>query len=144
MSDENEVQVEEVVEEVAVEEEEPLSFEQALVDCLQKSLIHDGLARGLRECVKALDRKEAHLCVLAESCDEQAYVKLIQALCDEYKVRLLKIEDSKDLGEWVGLCKIDSEGKARKVVGCSCAVIRAWGEDSRARTVLLENLAAMD
>ena len=87
---EEEVQ-EVVVEEVAVEEEEPLSFEQALVDCLHKSMIHDGLARGLRECVKALDRKEAHLCILAESCDEQAYVKLITALCDEYRVRLIKV-----------------------------------------------------
>ena len=27
------------------------------------------------------------------------------------------------LGEWAGLCKIDREGKARKVVGCSCIVV---------------------
>ena len=87
-----------------------------------------------------------------------------------------QIEDSKDLGEWVGLCKLDAEGKARKVVGCSCVVVRgmwlsltffmtyicnslnyfnhyilnfdsqikSWGEESRARTTLLETLASME
>ena len=35
-----------------------------------------------------------------------------------------KVDDSKKLGEWAGLCKIDKEGKARKVVGCSCVVVK--------------------
>jgi len=34
-----------------------------------------------------------------------------------------QVDDSKKLGEWAGLCKIDKEGKARKVVGCSCVVV---------------------
>ena len=90
--------VEEVAaEEVAAEEEEEeesMTFEEAIIQVLKKSLIHDGLARGLKECVKALDRREAHLCILAESCDEQQYIKLITALCEEYKVRLLKVRFS--------------------------------------------------
>lgn len=36
----------------------------------------------------------------------------------------LQVDDNKKLGEWVGLCKIDREGKPRKVVGCSCVVIK--------------------
>ncbi len=71
-----------------------MTLEEAIQSVLKTSLIHDGLARGLKECVKALDRRDAHLCVLAESCDEQAYVKLITALCDEYKIRLLKVRRS--------------------------------------------------
>jgi small subunit ribosomal protein S12e len=88
-----EVAVEEVAaeEEVVYEEEEAMTFEEAIVQVLKKSLIHDGLARGLKECVKALDRREAHLCILAESCDEQQYIKLITALCEEYTIRLIKV-----------------------------------------------------
>ena len=35
----------------------------------------------------------------------------------------MKVDSNKKLGEWAGLCKIDREGKARKVVGCSCVVV---------------------
>lgn len=117
-------------------------------DVLKKALIHDGLARGLRECAKALDKRQAHLCVLNESCTEAEYIKLIEALCAEYapptfarvpptspslltlgsacrhKINLIKLSDPKLLGEWSGLCKLDKEGVARKVVGCSCGASR--------------------
>lgn len=36
----------------------------------------------------------------------------------------MQVDDNKKLGEWVGLCKIDREGKPRKVVGCSCVVVK--------------------
>lgn len=35
-----------------------------------------------------------------------------------------KVDDNKKLGEWVGLCQIDRDGKPRKVVGCSCVVVK--------------------
>ncbi|RKP08976.1 40S ribosomal protein S12, partial [Thamnocephalis sphaerospora] len=117
----------------------PMSVEDALQDVLKRALVHDGLARGLRECVKALDRKQAHLCVLVESCTEKEYIKLIEALCAEHNINLIKVGDSKKLGEWVGLCKIDREGNPRKVVGCSCAVVKSYGEESEAINVLLEH-----
>lgn len=33
---------------------------------------------------------------------------------------------------------LDREGNARKVVNCSCVVVRDWGEESQERSVLLD------
>jgi len=110
----------------------------SLKEVLKKSLIHDGLARGLHECAKALDRRQAHLCVLAANCSEPAYVRLVEALCAEHNINLIKVPESKQLGEWVGLCKLDKEAKPRKVVACSCVVVKDYGEESEALNVLLE------
>ncbi|KAL4236559.1 40S ribosomal protein S12 [Mactra antiquata] len=110
----------------------------ALQEVLKTAFIHDGLARGLHECAKALDKRQAHLCVLANNCDEAMYVKLVEALCAEHGINLIKVDDNKKLGEWVGLCKIDKEGKARKVVGCSCVVVKDYGKESQALDVLNE------
>lgn len=133
------VQVEETTEEVApAPASGSLSIEDALQQVLKKALIHDGLARGLREAAKALDRNQAHLCVLCETCNEAEYIKLIEALCNKHDINLLKVSDPKTLGTWAGLCKIDREGNPRKVVGSSCVVVRDYGEDSEGLNVLLE------
>lgn len=112
----------------------------ALADVLKTSLIHEGLARGLREAAKALDRREAHLCVLANSCNEPAYTKLILALCKEHKIPLIRVDDSKDLGEMAGLAKTAANGDVGKVVGCSCVVVKSWGEETPARQYILQYL----
>ncbi|CBF74761.1 hypothetical protein AN4073.2 [Aspergillus nidulans FGSC A4] len=147
-----------------------MSVLDALKGVLRIALIHDGLARGLREAAKALDRRQAHMCVLNEGCEEEAYKKLVVALCSEHKIPLIKVPDGKMLGEWVGLCtyleppknnyqrtleelqkftigrmltviyltgQLDREGNARKVVNCSCVVVKDWGEESQERSVLL-------
>merc|ERR1711953_1029857 len=104
----------------------PGSFtvETAVQDVLKQGAIQDGLSRGLNEAVRALERKDALCCILAENCDEANYVRLIEALCGEHRIPILKIGDNKTLGEWSGLCKIDREGNPVKVVGCSCVVVR--------------------
>lgn len=33
---------------------------------------------------------------------------------------------------------LDREGNPRKVVNCSCVVVRDWGEESQERNVLLQ------
>jgi hypothetical protein len=57
MSAEEEVIME--TQEVEVAAEAPkgqMSVEEALQEVLRRALVHDGLARGLKEAVKALDR----------------------------------------------------------------------------------------
>lgn len=88
-----------------------MSVLDALKGVLKLALMHDGLARGLREASKALDRRQAHMCVLNESCEEEAYKKLVIALCSEHKIPLIKVPDGKQLGEWAGLCELPRYGR---------------------------------
>ena len=37
-------------------------------------------------------RRQAHLCVLANNCDEGTYVKLVEALCAEHQINLIKVK----------------------------------------------------
>ncbi|KAJ7167538.1 50S ribosomal protein L30e-like protein [Mycena filopes] len=104
-----------------------LSVEDALQQVLKNAL-----------CTKALDKRQAHLCVLVETCTEAEYIKLIEALCAEHKINLIKVGDAKVLGTWAGLCKIDREGNPRKVVGCSCVVVKEYGVESEGLHVLLD------
>lgn len=138
---------------VAVEE---LTQTEALKRVLRQALVVDGLRRGLHEAAKSLSKAigrnadgtlavapgGARLCVLARDCDEQAYVKLVKALCAEKGVPLIEVDHKKDLGEWCGLCKLDKEGTARKVVNTSVAVITDFGVESDALTALFKSLAA--
>ncbi|XP_032744890.1 40S ribosomal protein S12-like [Rattus rattus] len=78
----------------------------ALLEVLKTAFIHDGLAHGVHEAAKALDKRQALLCVLASNSDEPVYVKRVEVLCAEHKINLIKVGD-KEPGEWVGLCKID-------------------------------------
>lgn len=125
----------------------------ALQRVLQKSLVVDGLKRGLHECAKALAKASkagadggapvlggARLCVLADDCDEASYVKLIKALCAEKGVPLVALPTGLQLGEWCGLCKLDAEKKPRKVVKTSCAVIVDYGEHSTELDILQAHL----
>eukprot|EP00178_Gracilaria_changii_P006441 TRINITY_DN21103_c0_g1_i3.p2 TRINITY_DN21103_c0_g1~~TRINITY_DN21103_c0_g1_i3.p2 ORF type:complete len:145 (+),score=34.71 TRINITY_DN21103_c0_g1_i3:48-482(+) len=138
-------EIEETVAAPAVEESpidgapKEMNLLDALREVLKRSLIADGLARGLHECAKALDARRAHLCVLAGNCDQAQYVALIDALCKEHGINLIKVDDKLTLGEWAGLCRIDDQGEAQKVVACSCVVVTDFGEESEALNVLLNH-----
>ena len=105
---------------------------------LKAALVTDGLARGLNETATALDKRQAHLCVLAENCDEPSYKKLIQALCTEHSIPIVMVDDNKALGVWSGLCKIDAEGKPRKVIRTSSVAVRDWGKEGPAHDFVQE------
>merc|ERR1711990_553025 len=120
-----------------MEEEKLEPVQDALKKVIKKSMAADGLVKGLNQVGKALDRKDAYLCVLADDCDDPKYKKLITALAKQNKIPLMNIPKRQDLGEWVGQCKYDKEnGKARKVRGCSSIAIKDYGEVSDALTVI--------
>eukprot|EP00345_Euplotes_harpa_P002995 CAMPEP_0168325384 /NCGR_PEP_ID=MMETSP0213-20121227/4661_1 /TAXON_ID=151035 /ORGANISM="Euplotes harpa, Strain FSP1.4" /LENGTH=62 /DNA_ID=CAMNT_0008327869 /DNA_START=44 /DNA_END=232 /DNA_ORIENTATION=- len=48
------------------EKKQEKSIDTELPKVIKKSQINDGLVHGLNEVVKALDRKEAQLCLLAD------------------------------------------------------------------------------
>jgi small subunit ribosomal protein S12e len=119
---------------------EGMDINTAIQVVLKKALAHDGLSRGLHEASRAIERGQAQLCVLADDCNQPDYKKLIEALCAEQGVNLIAVPENKQLGQWAGLCKIDEEGEARKVVGCSCAVVTDYGEETEGLAVLQEYL----
>lgn len=80
------------------------------------------------------------LCVLANNCEEAMYKKLVTGLCAESSIPLIEVDSNKTLGEWSGLCKYDNNGQARKVVGCSCVVVKHFGDDTQELDTLLEIL----
>ena len=59
----------------------------------------------------------------------------MEALCAEHQINLIKIDDSKKLGEWVGLCRSDREEKPHKGVSCSCVVVKGYGTEAQAKDV---------
>eukprot|EP01025_Chloroclados_australasicus_P051575 TRINITY_DN600_c0_g2_i1.p1 TRINITY_DN600_c0_g2~~TRINITY_DN600_c0_g2_i1.p1 ORF type:complete len:167 (+),score=14.89 TRINITY_DN600_c0_g2_i1:143-643(+) len=115
---------------------ESLDQATALRLVLKKALAHDGLARGLHEACRAIEKGQGQLCVLADDCNQPDYKKLIEHLCKEKDVDLIAVETNKLLGELCGLCKLDAEGNPTRVVGCSCAVVVDYGEETEALKVL--------
>ena len=104
----------------------------ALKQVLKNSRAVEGLVKGLNQVGKSLDRKDCQLCVLATDCDDPKYKKLISALAKQNEIPLLEMESRQDLGEWLGQCKYDLDGKARKTRGCSSVAILDYGEQSSA------------
>jgi len=121
------------------EDDVPSDLMSALKEVLKRARAHDGLAIGLHEACKALDKRAAHLCVLAEDCTEAAYTRLVEALCSEHGIDLIKVPERLKLGEWVGLGSYDNAGNVKKLVGCSCAVVKDYGETSKALDMILEH-----
>merc|ERR1711972_1176067 len=125
-----------------VAEEEVTDLGSAVRRVCKNALAVDGLVRGLHEAAKAIDAGKAQFVFLSESCDEPAYKKLVKALCLEKNIPLYEVPDSKKLGEWAGLCKIDSDGNAKKVVGASVVVVHDYGDESEGLNWLRNNTSS--
>ena len=120
------------VEETAPKETvvQEMNIRTAVQAVLRQALARDGLARGLREVVAALDRGDAIFCLLAKDCDEPAYVKLVEALCATRQITLIRVPEGKMIGQWAGLCKVARDGTVCKVRRCSACVVKTVGNDA--------------
>lgn len=116
---------------------------EALKDVMKSARFQDGLLRGIRECVKAVDSRTAVLCLLAADCDNQQYTKLVTALCKDRGVPLMQVESKTTLGEWAGLCRHNEQGEACKIIPCSCAALTNWGESTPVLDTLREHLKTL-
>jgi small subunit ribosomal protein S12e len=93
----------------------PASTEEALRIVLRKSLEVNGLVRGLSEVARTLDRKTAHLCILANDCEDASYKRLIEALCAQNSIDIIQVNERAQLAEWAGLVKKDKDGNIKNV-----------------------------
>ncbi|OBS57683.1 hypothetical protein A6R68_11202, partial [Neotoma lepida] len=90
------------------------------------------LSLGIHEAGKTLDKHQAHLCVLASNCGKPMYIKLVEALCGEHQINLIKVDDNKKLGEWIGL---EIEGGGSLV---NWVVVKDYGKESQAKDAIKE------
>ncbi|XP_057996970.1 40S ribosomal protein S12-like [Hevea brasiliensis] len=130
---------------VAVETPAPLGEAMDLMTALQlvlrKSLAHGGLIRGLHEGAKVIEKHAAQLCVLCNGSEvPHSYSWPLLLLAVGKAVTSCLLPYGANQCESVQLCKIDSEGKARKVVGCSCVVVQDYGEESEALSVVQQHI----
>lgn len=113
-----------------------MDLQEALQQVTKQASQHRLIARGLNESCRALDQRKAVLCLLASNINESNYIKLIEALCAEHQIPLIKVDDNEVLGQWVGLSKFDEDGQPCKTVKCGSAVITGWGPETEAQKVV--------
>jgi len=71
--------------------EEATSIDTMIHTVLKEALSVKGLIRGLHQCTKAIESQKALLCMLATNCDDANYTKLVEALCKEHNIPMLKV-----------------------------------------------------
>ena len=50
---------------------------------------------------------------------------------------MIEVEHRNDIGTWLGHCKYDKDGEARKVKGTSSVAIKSYGEETEALSFVL-------
>merc|ERR1712166_314229 len=78
---EHEEDFEPVQNEVAAQDKPIESINDAIKNVIKKSMGADGLVKGLNQVGKALDKRSAYLCILADDCDDPKYKKTHHLPC---------------------------------------------------------------
>ncbi|CAF2108993.1 unnamed protein product [Brassica oleracea var. botrytis] len=107
----------------------------ALELTLRKARAHGGVVRGLHESAKLIEKRVAQLCTVTSQITSS--LLRLSALITTSTCLLFQVPRPSANGL---LCKIDSEGNARKVVGCSCLVVKDYGEDTTALNIVKKHI----
>ena len=58
-------------------------------------------------------------------------------MCKANNIPIIEVEKRAEIGEWLGQCKYDKEGVARRVKGCSSVAVKDYGEETEALNFVL-------
>ncbi|KAG0434453.1 40S ribosomal protein S12 [Dictyocoela muelleri] len=114
-----------------------MSIEDALSQVCRVSLAENKLIRGARQTSKALLKKKAKVVLLANDMSKD-YQTVITFLAKNSNVPVIKIDDSKILGELVGFKKVTIKDVV-KVAKCGCACIVDFVRNTEGR-VMIESM----
>merc|ERR1711945_58847 len=120
------------------------TIEDAIEDVLMHAIHVGGVVRGIHQACKAIETpnqaRKAKVVFLSEAVEEEQYKQVVEALCKEKNIPCLKVKDSKELGRWAGLCKLDLEGNARSIVPTGVVCITDYGIMKEGYQVLQKHL----
>eukprot|EP01054_Gregarina_sp_Poly1_P007532 Gregarina_sp_Poly_1__7531@NODE_4207_length_687_cov_555_082258_g2773_i0_p1_GENE_NODE_4207_length_687_cov_555_082258_g2773_i0NODE_4207_length_687_cov_555_082258_g2773_i0_p1_ORF_typecomplete_len154_score22_52Ribosomal_L7Ae/PF01248_26/4_9e16DUF5446/PF17522_2/0_046DUF5446/PF17522_2/1_2e03Neuropep_like/PF15161_6/0_16PucR/PF07905_11/0_13PHP/PF02811_19/3_1e02PHP/PF02811_19/0_83_NODE_4207_length_687_cov_555_082258_g2773_i096557 len=124
--------------------EEPVTnLEEAIEKSLKLASTDGGVKVGCNQVMRAIEAELAHCVFLATNVEEKAIAKAVTLLAEKKQVPVIEVPDSKELGRWAGLCKIDREGQARKIVGASCVAITDYCNVSPAFEFLQRHIQSL-
>eukprot|EP01053_Blabericola_migrator_P005882 Blabericola_migrator_1__5881@NODE_2979_length_2143_cov_132_835260_g1865_i0_p2_GENE_NODE_2979_length_2143_cov_132_835260_g1865_i0NODE_2979_length_2143_cov_132_835260_g1865_i0_p2_ORF_typecomplete_len154_score40_84Ribosomal_L7Ae/PF01248_26/2_3e15PELOTA_1/PF15608_6/0_013Enolase_C/PF00113_22/0_049PucR/PF07905_11/0_12SpoU_sub_bind/PF08032_12/0_17_NODE_2979_length_2143_cov_132_835260_g1865_i0130591 len=124
--------------------DEPVTnLEDAIEKSLKFAAIDNGIKVGVSQVMRAMEAERAHCVFLAANVEEKSISKAVTLLAESKKVPVIEVPDSKELGRWAGLCKIDREGQARKIVPASCVAITNYAMASPAFEYLQKHIESL-
>lgn len=126
-----------VIEQTTIEPQIEFTLEDAIKQIIKESRATGQLAKGLNECVRALETGKAKLCIMASDVDNDKYRTVVSWLCQEKRVKIVEAPSREELGKWLGFFKLNEEGEEAKIVKTSCIIIKSFNEGSAAAEALM-------
>lgn len=128
---------EEDVQELIEEEKPTMDLNEAMRDVFKRAALSGKLFKGINQAVRAIERKEANACFFAGNCENKEYLALLEALCKEKNVILIKVSTREALGQLAGLFKLDPNGEPKKIVKTSSVAVFESEAESEAWKMIL-------
>nr|CAX73800.1 ribosomal protein S12 [Schistosoma japonicum] len=92
-----------------------MDLDSAVQQVLKNAVKCRGICRGLNQCTKLIEQRGVVLCFLADNCNEKAYTTLIEALCNEHGIPLVKVPDNKSLESGLGYASMTKREKLERL-----------------------------